>query len=201
MAKSISHAQSVLAPYCIAAKLRALRVRKHLTLARLAAETDLSTALLSKLETDRMIPTLPTLATICRVYGVGLEHFFCDAGRHSLSITRREHLLANSRGGVAAVRIPLNAPSEEPQLIAEMIEMSADAAYAPEESGKGGCVFAYVLHGPLEMTSGGVVDTLATGDCAYIETEMHVSWTAKDEHCKVLVVRPGKDGDDSAGGR
>ena len=191
MVKSVSHAQSVLEPYCIASKLRALRVRKHLTLARLAAETGLSTALLSKLETDRMIPTLPTLATICRVYGVGLEHFFCDAGRHSLSITRREHLLANSRGGATAVRIPLNAPDEEPQLMAEMVEMAGGAGYAPEESGKGGCAFAYVLHGPLEMTSGGVVDTLETGDCAYIETEMHVSWTAKDEHCKVLVVRPG----------
>lgn len=194
MANSNSHAQAVLAPYGIAAKLRALRVRKHLTLARLASEAGLSTALLSKLETDRMIPTLPTLASICRVYGVGLEHFFCDAGRHSLSITRREHLLANSRGGVAAVRIPLNAPGEEPELMVEMIEMDAGAAYAPEESGRGGCAFAYVLHGPLQMTSGGVVDTLATGDCAYIETEMHISWTARDEHCKILVVRPGKRG-------
>lgn len=192
MVNAISHAQSVLAPYCIAAKLRALRVRKHLTLARLAMETGLSTALLSKLETDRMIPTLPT---ICRVYGVGLEHFFCDAGRHSLSITRREHLLANSRGGVAALTIPLNAPSEAPQLVAEMIELAAGGAYAPEKPGRGGCAFAYVLHGPLEMTSGGVVDTLATGDCAYIETEMHVSWTAKDDHCKVLVVRPGISGE------
>lgn len=192
MSNTISHAQSVLAPYCIAAKLRALRVRKHLTLARLAVETGLSTALLSKLETDRMIPTLPTLATICRVYGVGLEHFFSDAGRHSLSITRREHLVANSRGGVSAVKIPLNAPSEEPQLIVEMIEMAAGSAYFPEETGKGGCAFAYVLHGPLEMTSGGVVDSLETSDCAYIETEMHVSWTAKDDHCKVLVVRPGR---------
>ncbi|MFP5238152.1 MAG: helix-turn-helix domain-containing protein [Acidobacteriota bacterium] len=194
MTTSVSHAQSVLEPYCIAAKLRALRVRKHLTLARLAAETGLSTALLSKLETDRMIPTLPTLATICRVYGVGLEHFFCDAGRHSLSITRRDHLMANTRGGATAVRIPLNALNEEPQLTAEMIEMAAGTAYTPEESGNGGCAFAYVLHGSLEMTSGGVVDTLATGDCAYLETEMHVSWTAKDEHCKVLVVRPGDGG-------
>ena len=56
MGKSVSYAQWSLEPYCIGMKLRALRTQKRLTLARLAAETRLSTALLSKLETDRMVP-------------------------------------------------------------------------------------------------------------------------------------------------
>ena len=55
--------------YSIGAKLRTLRVAKGLTLTRLAAEIGLSTALLSKLETDRMLPTLATLWRICQVYG------------------------------------------------------------------------------------------------------------------------------------
>src|ERR1700736_6584291 len=98
MAKPVSFAQWSLEPYCIGMKLRALRIGKRLTLSRLAAETGLSTALLSKLETDRMIPTLPTLATICRVYGVGLSQFFTDPHRHSLSITRKAHLEGIARG-------------------------------------------------------------------------------------------------------
>ncbi len=76
MANGPSYARWSLEPYSIGMKLRTLRTQKHLTLSRLAAETGLSTALLSKLETDRMIPTLPTLANICRVYGVGLSYFF-----------------------------------------------------------------------------------------------------------------------------
>ena len=86
MASSQLHPQELLAPYCIGTKLRSLRLDKRLTLARLASATGLSTALLSKLETDRMVPTLATLATICRVYGVGLGHFFCDAAEHSLRV-------------------------------------------------------------------------------------------------------------------
>ena len=74
MSKADSYAQWSLEPYCIGLKLRSLRNSKRLTLSRLAAETRLSTALLSKLETDRMIPTLPTLATIARVYGVGMDY-------------------------------------------------------------------------------------------------------------------------------
>ena len=49
MAKNVSYAQWSLEYYCIGMKLRSLRTQKRLTLARLAAETGLSTALLSKL--------------------------------------------------------------------------------------------------------------------------------------------------------
>jgi len=49
MTKTVSYAQWALEPYCIGMKLRSLRTQKRLTLSRLAAETKLSTALLSKL--------------------------------------------------------------------------------------------------------------------------------------------------------
>jgi transcriptional regulator with XRE-family HTH domain len=88
MEKGTRRAEELVDIYSIGLKLRTLRVQKGLTLSRLAAETRLSTALLSKLETSRMIPTLVTLATICRVYGVGLGFFFAEAKKHSMSITR-----------------------------------------------------------------------------------------------------------------
>src|ERR1700760_38607 len=113
MAKTVTYAQWSLEPYCIGMKLRALRTQKKLTLSRLAAETGLSTALLSKLETDRMIPTLPTLATICRVYGVGLSYFFSDASKHTLAITRKAHLMGTGRVQETAKQIPLHVPSGE----------------------------------------------------------------------------------------
>jgi transcriptional regulator with XRE-family HTH domain len=112
MPNTVSYAQWSLEPYLIGLKLRALRTQKRLTLARLAAETGLSTALLSKLETDRMIPTLPTLATISRVYGVGMSHFFREPTRHSLSITRKAHLLGYERGMEQIKVMPLNAAGE-----------------------------------------------------------------------------------------
>lgn len=188
---TMQYAHWALAPYCIDAKLRALRVRKHLTLARLAIETGLSTALLSKLETGRMIPTLPTLVTICRVYGVGLEHFFSGADRHSVSITRKEHLHANNRGS-APSKMALNAVAELPSLVVETFDLPAGAPWVPENAGGGEGLFAYVLDGMVEMTCGGMGETLAAGDCAYIESQLPVSWTAKEPHCRLLVVRPGE---------
>src|ERR1700679_2957771 len=116
MVKTVSYAKWSLEPYCIGLKLRSLRTQKRLTLSRLAAETGLSTALLSKLETDRMIPTLPTLATISRVYGVGLSHFFKDPSRHTISITRRAHFEGQERGMEQARVTPLTATGESTPL-------------------------------------------------------------------------------------
>ena len=108
MAKGSRLAGRLLEVYSIGPKLRALRMQKGLTLSRLAKETGLSTALLSKLETDPMIPTLPTLATICRVYGVGLGFFFADAVKHSLSITRNLRETGRGRRDKAQKQFLLN---------------------------------------------------------------------------------------------
>jgi transcriptional regulator with XRE-family HTH domain len=194
MSKTLSYAQWSLEPYCIGMKLRALRTQKRLTLSRLAAETGLSTALLSKLETDRMIPTLPTLATICRVYGVGLSHFFCEPETHVISITRKAHLQGNGRGVEAVKSIPLNAPRSTSGLIAEMIEVptaGTDAmanAHSRETRG-----VVYVIEGRLQLDAGGLHEVLEGGDCAFIETGMPIVWSAAGKHpCRVIAVRPSK---------
>ncbi len=191
MAKTVSYAQWSLEPYCIGMKLRSLRTQKRLTLARLAAETKLSTALLSKLETDRMIPTLPTLSTICRVYGVGLSYFFCERAKHTLSITRKAHLAGNNRGLESVRTTPLNVQTDETRLVAQMIEFpaggvssAADACY--EASG-----LVYVLEGKLQLDAGGMHESLEAGDCAYMESEIALAWSAAGKHrCRILAVTP-----------
>lgn len=192
MANTASYAQWSLEPYCIGLKLRALRTQKRLTLSRLAAETGLSTALLSKLETDRMIPTLPTLATICRVYGVGMSHFFCEPDRHILSITRKAHLEGSARGSEPVLTIPLNSSKSESGLVAEMIEVpngTSDAlsgVYNRET-----CGLVYVIEGRLQLTAGGLREVLETGDCVFVDTHMKLVWNAVGKHpCRVLAVRP-----------
>ena len=190
MAKSVTYAQWSLEPYCIGMKLRALRTRKHLTLSRLAAETGLSTALLSKLETERMIPTLPTLATICRNYGVGMGYFFCEPTKHCLSVTRKGHLEASGRTVEAPVTIPLNTPSENPCLIAEMVELTR-TPFTFTGSNTDICALVHVLEGSAHLVTDGMSQTLETGDCAYMETRMPTSLSAVgDKRCRILMVKP-----------
>ncbi len=191
MTNQASFARWSLEPYCIGMKLRSLRTRKRLTLSRLAAESGLSTALLSKLETDRMIPTLPTLATICRVYGVGLSYFFNEPKRHSLAITRKTHMQKKNRAADSVKRTPLHAASETTRLQAETIDFAADGtSFSPAGNGSV-CGFVYVVEGKLRIDSGGMRETLETGDCAYIDSQMPMAWSAASkETCRVLTIMP-----------
>jgi transcriptional regulator with XRE-family HTH domain len=194
MPKTVSYAQWSLEPYCIGMKLRSLRHQKRLTLSRLAAETGLSTALLSKLETDRMIPTLPTLATISRVYGVGMSHFFTEPERHSLSITRKAHLQGNTRGAEPERCIPLNSPVEKPRLVAQMIEMPAGGPSSIAQAGGETCGLVYVLEGRMQLDAGGMHEILETGDCVYMESRLPLAMSAAGkQRCRVLAVKPAAE--------
>jgi transcriptional regulator with XRE-family HTH domain len=190
MAKHGSYTQWALEPYGIGMKLRALRTQKKMTLSRLAAETGLSTALLSKIETERMVPTLPTLASICRVYGVNLGHFFRDPDRHVLAITRKAHLEDGSLRADPVKSVPLNASQQNPRLVAQMLELS-NAPSSPAGSGEELCMFVHVLEGKLVLTADGLSQTLEAGDCAYMETGVPVTWRAGDDHrCRILMLQP-----------
>jgi transcriptional regulator with XRE-family HTH domain len=190
--KTVSYAQWSLEPYCIGTKLRTLRTQKRLTLSRLAAETGLSTALLSKLETDRMIPTLPTLATISRVYGVGMSYFFSEPSRHTLSITRKAHLQGKGRGADTTKMIPLNPASAHVRMTAQMVEFTPGAIASAMEALPDGSGLVYVLEGRLQLQAGGMQEVLEEGDCACLESEMALSWSALGKHrCRVLAVAPG----------
>jgi transcriptional regulator with XRE-family HTH domain len=191
MPKTVSYAQWSLEPYCIGLKLRSLRTQKRLTLSRLAAETGLSTALLSKLETDRMIPTLPTLATISRVYGVGMSYFFAEPARHTLSITRKAHLEGDGRGPEPVKVTRLNTAEESCRLVAQMIEFSPGGAPSAADSFRGSGGVMYVLEGRLQLDTGGLQEVLEAGDCACMESEMAVTWSSADKHrCRILTVLP-----------
>ena len=191
MSKSVSYAHWSLEPYCIGMKLRSLRTQKRLTLSRLAAETRLSTALLSKLETDRMVPTLPTLATISRVYGVGMSYFFCEPAKHTLSITRKAHLAGNSRGPESVKTTPLNAVTEGTRLVARMIEFPAGGISCAADSCREESGLVYVLEGKLQLEAGGMQEVLEAGDCVCMESEMALAWSAANKHrCRILAVTP-----------
>src|SRR5271157_1707374 len=192
MAKTVLQAKWSLEPYCIGMKLRTLRTQKRLTLSRLAAETGLSTALLSKLETDRMNPTLPTLATISRVYGVGMSYFFAEPARHTLSITRKAHLQSNGRGVESVKATPLNPAVPGARLVAQMVEFAPGGAACAMEGFRETSGLVYVLEGRLQLDAGGIHEVLEEGDCACMESEMTLAWSAAGkERCRVLAVTPG----------
>ena len=190
MPKTITQAQWSLGPYRIGLKLRSLRIQKRITLSRLAAESGLSTGLLSKLETNRMIPTLSTLAAISRVYGVNLSYFFAEPAHHAVSITRRGHLEADGRSPEPVKITPLN--PQDARILAQVIEFQPGTPATAIDSCHERAGVIYVLEGRLRLDSEGLNETLEQGDCICLESDQAIAWSAADKHrCRVLAVVPG----------
>lgn len=68
--------QGQLIYYKIGGLVRKYRKEKDLKLLDLSAITGIKSAMLSKIENGRMIPTIPTLFTIINKLGIRPEHFF-----------------------------------------------------------------------------------------------------------------------------
>ena len=64
---------------------------------------------------------------------------------------------------------------------------STVAMNAFEETG----AVIYVLEGRLRLDAGAMHEVLETGDCACMESELPLAWSAADKHrCRVLAVLP-----------
>ena len=100
--------QAKLTYYKIGGVIRKYRKEKDLKLLDLAAITGIKSAMLSKIENGRMIPTIPTLFTIIQKLGISPEVFF-SASAIALRISVRFSSVKSSFS--FAIRILLVEPS------------------------------------------------------------------------------------------
>lgn len=183
-----------LAAYAIGSKLRGLRRRKKMGLAELSAHTELSPALLSKLERGRIYPTLPTLLRIAMVFSVGLDYFFRDeTDRPRLAIVRRADRQSfpddPSRQAVSYNFESLDFAAVERKLNAYLATFEVIAPERARSHAHDGAEFIYVMRGTLALRVGEEEATLDAGDAVYFDSShAHAYRRVGEEPCSALVV-------------
>jgi transcriptional regulator with XRE-family HTH domain len=177
--------------YGVGARLRALRLRKKMRLVELAKHTGLSAAMLSKLERDRLFPTLPTLLRIALVFGVGLDHFFAAASQRSAGMVRRRDRtrFAERLGGreIAWEFECLDFSATERRLNAYWSKFPV--VTRPRAHQHDGGEFIHILKGVLLLRLGDEEHTLHEGDSFYLDaSQPHAYTSAGPRDCEALVV-------------
>ncbi len=183
-----------LSGYGIGGRIRALRLKKKMGLVELGQHTGLSPALLSKIERDRLFPTLPTLLRIALVFSVGLDFFFAGA--------REKPLLAVVRKA-ERVRLPdlpgslqvayrfesLDYPATERRFnsyYAEFFPLAVDRLRPHAHSG---VEFIYALAGTLSVHVAGDQYALEAGDSMYFDSSIpHGYRRSGGRTCSAVVV-------------
>ena len=186
--------QQELQRYSIGEKLRALRLRKKISLVDLGRHTGLSSALLSKIERGRLFPTLPTLLRIAMVFSVGLEFFFADESKRRLvAIVRhqdRQRFPAKPNGRDVPFYFEcLDYAAMERKLNAYYAEFQPLAGAKVEPHQHAGVEFIYVLQGELGLRIGEEENVLERGDAIYFDSNLlHGYRRIGNAQCVALVV-------------
>lgn len=186
--------QEALRPYAIADKLRTLRLRRSMGLAQLAEHTGFSTAMLSRLENGRLVPTLPTLTRIALVFSVGLDYFFSDPRkRHVVAVVRRKE----------RKRFPADPKSPQVPWHFESLDFRVNerklngylAHFHPVPREQvtphfhQGVELLYMIHGKLEMVIGVETFVLEAGDSIYFDSmQKHSYCSLTSKPCTAMVV-------------
>lgn len=186
--------QESLRPYAIADKLRTLRLRRSMGLAQLAEHTGFSSAMLSRLENGRLVPTLPTLTRIALVFSVGLDYFFSDPRkRHVVAIVRRSERKRFPSDPKAAP-VPWHFESLDFRVndrrlngyLAHFHPLSQEQLvphYHP------GVELLYLIQGKLEMVIGVETYQIGAGDSVYFDAmQKHTYRSLVKSSCTAIVV-------------
>ena len=76
-------------------------------------------------------------------------------------------------------------------MLAQVVEFQPGAALNDAASLHETTGLVYVLEGKLQIEASGMHEVLDVGDCAYMESEMAMSWGASGKHrCRILSVTP-----------
>lgn len=193
----IAVVQESLRPYAIADKLRTLRLRRSMGLAQLAEHTGFSSAMLSRLENGRLLPTLPTLTRIALVFSVGLDYFFSDPRkRHVVAVVRRNERKVFPADPKSA-QIPWHFESldfrvNERKLsgyLAHFHPLPPDKVVPHYHQG---VELLYLIEGELEMKIGVETFQLSAGDSIYFDSmQKHTYRSLVKTPCSAIVVTTG----------
>ena len=179
--------------YGIGPKIRALRLKKKLSLAQLGGHTGLSAGLLSKIERNLVFPRLATLLKIALVFHVGLEHFFVEFMKDPrIALVRKKDRIS----------LPDCSGKESPSYFFESLVFPAtdrkiEAYYAKFESNAkpaeahshAGVEVIYVLSGQLVVNIRGEDMNLRSGDSIYFDCTYAHSYRPKGRgFCSAIVV-------------
>jgi transcriptional regulator with XRE-family HTH domain len=149
----------------VGARLRSLRRERDITLAELAAETEISVSTLSRLESGERRPALELLLPLARAYGVTLDELVDapatgDPRVHLRPVTRHGMTmlpLTRRAGGIQAYKIVIRARARRQQ---------------PELQTHEGYEWLYVLDGRLRLVLGEHDLVLAPGEAAEFDTRV-----------------------------
>ena len=172
-------------PESVGKRIKVLRTKQGMTLAKLGEGASLSASYLSQIERDKAAPSLSTLMDIARALNVDPRYFF-EVEAEAVYIHRADRGKDNQVPSRRIERLRLTTKLGSSQLEAYRVILQPHTA--PEQlekfSGEG---FGFVLAGELTIKIGDEQFALAGGDSIHYDAFQPNCWSnAGDQPCVVI---------------
>jgi Predicted transcriptional regulators len=150
----------------LAERLAQLRVERGWSLDELAGRTGISRSTLSRLERVEISPTASLLNLLCAAYGRTMSRLLAEVEPEPPGLVRadRQPVWRDDRSGFTRRSVSPPHAGLRGELVEGVLRPGADISY-DEAPVPGLEQHIWVLEGTLEVTTGGVVHEIRTGDC------------------------------------
>jgi len=179
----------------LAARLRALRAERGLTLDGLAGRAGVSRSMISLVERGESSPTATVLERLAAGLGVSLASLFADAETPDASpLARRADQVSWRDPGTGYVRRNLSPPGFPSPLELVEVLLPAGARVAFDSGPRPSVIHqqVYVTEGGITMSFGGETHDLATGDCLAMRLEGPIAFhNPSDRPARYIVALAG----------
>jgi len=163
----------------IGAKVRGMRRMKKLRLKDVAESINCSESLLSKIENNKVQPSLKVLHRLAAELGTTIGALFADEPREEVIIrSAAERPVVTTRADVnaGAIRIERISPFGDDQLLEANVHVIDSDTNSGGEISHVGEEVGYVLEGELELMIEDKAYTLSAGDSFYFRSELRHSY-------------------------
>lgn len=155
----------------IGARLRQLRVKRHLSLAQVAKVVGVSVGFLSALERSQMSASVGTLRRLARFYKTNILEFFDPAESNNRLVPPEKRKVLEAGPGVRMELLAWGNTVMEPHLFRIAPHCGSGESYTHE-----GEEFLYVLRGQLQIALEHEEYRLKPGDSFYFESATPHRW-------------------------
>ena len=160
----------------IGKELKRIRVSQGMTLEELSSKCGYSKALISRVETGSVSPSLTSLMKMVNALGLKLHDLFTSIEQGQASVVRKGEervFYTKSKSKIDFLATDITKKKMEPIRISAPAGASSgdkpDVHYGEE--------FIFVLNGKLEVTTGEHVNKLSAGDSVYVAAGLPRKWS------------------------
>lgn len=155
----------------IGARLKALRALSGMTLDDLAAASNVSRAMISRIERAEASPTASLLARLCEALGLSLSAFFADDQQASSPLRRHaaQRLWRDPHTGYLRRSVSPEGTPSRVDIVEVEFPAGARVSFPPRPESRAMTQHIWLFEGQLQMTIGETVHLLQPGDCLYMD--------------------------------